>query len=240
MKLENSLALITGGGRGLGKKFALTLLKRGANVVIADIDQNSGVDFEKETYKQYKEKRLFINCDVSDTNDLHKMFENLKGYFGRLDILCNNAAIMTSDVTLTSKQVAINLTSLMESTYKGIELMSLKNGGNGGAVINISSGSGYNICKGTAVHTATKFGVVGFCRSFKYLPYREEDGVRVNCICPFFVDTEILRKCIAEKPTFAYQFGHNIDDVSKAFIMCIEDKHLNGEVIAASTPPLLV
>ena len=241
MKLKNTVALITGGAQGIGKHFALTLLNRGANVVVADINQNAGINFEKEALEQYDEKRLkYIKCDVSNTKELHRTFEYGKEYFGHLDIICNNAGIMTSDVSLVSKQVAVNLTALIEGTYKGIDLMSVKNGGNGGVIVNISSGSGYNILKGTAVYTATKYGVVGFSRSFEELPTKDEDGVRVNCICPFFVDTDMLRKGIAENSEVGYQlslFGYaDIDDVAKAFVMCIEDNSLNGEVIAVHAP----
>ena len=234
-------ALITGGVQGLGRRFALTLLQRGGNVVVADVDQNLGVKFESEIFKQYGDKRLkFIKCDVSDTKELHGAFDYCFEEFGQLDIVCNNAGIMTSDINLSSKQVAINLTAVIESTFKGIDLMSMKNGGNGGVVVNISSGSGYNVLRGAPVYTATKFGVIGFSRSFKFLPNILEDGVRVNCLCPLFLETEMTRKATMENPEVEYQINRvgysDIDDVTDAFMMCIEDESLNGDVLAMHIP----
>lgn len=234
-------ALITGGATGLGKRLAQTVVKRGGNVVIADIDQKAGYDLEHETFDEYGEKRLkFIECDVTNDTDVNRTFEFCKDEFGTLNVLCNNAGIMTSNLNLTHHQVALNLTSLIECTFKGIEAMSVKNGGDGGVVINISSGSGYNVLRGAPVYTATKFGVVGFSRTFKFLQHVHEDGVRVNCLCPLFLDTEMTRKVIEEIPEVEYQLhavGYSdMDDVARAFMFCVDDERMNGETIAMHGP----
>lgn len=235
------LALITGGAKGLGRKLATTLLQRGGHVVIADIDTKSGLEFENEINEYYGEKRLkFVECDVSETRDIEKTFDICQSEFGRLNVICNNAGVMHVDHSLIPKQVNVNLTSIMQLTFKGIDIMSKKKGGNGGVIVNISSGSGYNILRGNPVYTATKFGVVGFSRSFKFLPHAIQDGVRVNCLSPLFLDTDMTSNAYSDNPEVEYQIEcvgfSDMEDVATGFLLCIEDDTLNGDTLAMHVP----
>lgn len=238
MNLSRCVAFITGGAQGLGRAFSERLLKEGAKVAVADIKNEVGKNFENEMTKIYGENRLkFIQCDVSNQVDLYKSFEEVKSTFGSLDIVCNNAGIMSYDVADARKIMAVNLMAVIEGTYKGIEMMSIKNGGNGGLVINIASAAGLDIMKGESLYSTSKVGVVTFTRSFKYLPVKEEDGVRVNALCPFFCDTEMVKTAVKEFPKqfvdFYLGMGQaQIDDVVKAFMRCVEKETMNGDCTA--------
>jgi len=237
MKLNQAVALITGGAQGLGRTFSKKLLEQGTKVIVADLNKDAGEKFESDYCSKYGEKSVtFLPCDVTNSNQLRETFEEAKKRFGRLDIVCNNAGIMTTDPTKAKLQVDVNLTAVIEGTYNGIDLMSKKNkDGRGGVIVNVASAAGLDLMIDAAVFSATKHGVVAFTRSFKRLTNFKDDDVRVNCIAPFFCETAMVAKAIEENPAkekVIKKIGMvNIADVGDGFMRSVVDEKLNAGVI---------
>jgi len=240
MKFQNSVALITGGAMGLGQMFSKKLLEQGTKIVVADINPKAGTKFMEHAKAKYGDDALtFMQCNVTDSQQLKDTFKAAKERFGRLDIVCNNAGIMTTDPRRAKQQVDINLTAVVEGTYHGIELMSRQNGGDGGVVVNVGSAAGIDLMINAAVFSATKHAVVAFTRSFKRLPNFVEDDVRVNCIAPYFCETNMVGAAIKENPeqeNVIRKIGMvNIEDIGTGFMRCIAgDDQLNAGVIVVA------
>lgn len=238
MSLQKCVALITGGVQGFGRAFTETLLKQGAKVAVLDINRQKGIALEEELKSTFgKDQVKFLPCDVTNTDQLHQCFEDVKSLFGSLNIVCNNAGILSSKIEDTRKIIDINLTAQIQGTYKGIELMSKKNGGDGGVVINLASAAGVTIMRKEPLYTASKHGVVSFTRSFEYLSSFEEDGVRVNCLCPFVCQsTDMAKNAFVDydedlKNFYLAMGSVDIADVVKAFMRCINEKKMNANAI---------
>jgi len=242
MQLNKAVALITGGALGLGRKVSETLLKNGASVIVADINVEAGQRFEKDSIAQFGDNKLkFLKCDVRNSKELHDTFDAAKACFGRLDIVCNNAGVGASNYKHARVGVDINLTAVIEGTFKGIELMSKKNGSDGGVIVNVASAAGLELLRPLPVYTATKHAVVAFTRCFSALPHYHDDGVRVNCFCPFFFETDLVKDGLKEYPAFfdiIQKLGGyvNIEDVVEGLMKCIVSEEMNGKVVVVRPP----
>lgn len=239
MRFPQAVALITGGAQGLGRMFAGRLLERGTKVIVADMNVDAGHRFVEEVNNKYgPDKMKFLKCDVTNSKELSDKFEEAKDAFGRLDIICNNAGIMTTDPARSRLQVDVNVTAVIEGTYKGIELMSTRKGGDGGVIVNVGSAAGLDLMINAAVFSSTKHAVVAFSRSFKRLPNHKVDGVRVNCVCPYFCETQMVTKAIAENPEnerIIRSIGMvNVEDVAEGFLRCVSDDDLNAGVVVVA------
>jgi len=242
MHLHKARALITGGASGLGRKLSDALLQRGAKVVIADINADEGKKAETQSLDQYGDDRLkFIQCDVTDKQQLHETFEAAHKCFGGLDIVCNNAGIIGDTYSIARTQVDINLTAVIEGTFRAIEPMSKQTVGGGGVVVNVASAAGIDLLKVAPVYTATKQGVVAFTRCFSALPHFVEDGVRVNCLCPFFFKSNLTEKSVEEHPQFG-QLIHflggyvDVEHVVDGFLKVLQDDEMNAKAVVVQPP----
>jgi len=245
MKLEGAVALITGGALGIGKKLAETLLQKGTTVIIADINEAAGRKLEEDSQAQFGDNRFkFLKCDLRDSKQLHDTFDAAKAFCGRLDIVCNNAGIISLD---TRAVIDINLTSVIEGTFKGIELMSKKKNGDqsGGVIVNTASAAGLDVFHldhaPGAVYSATKHAVIAFTRCFNTLPHHVDDGVRVNCICPSYVETDMVKNVLKEDPPYIKKiesFGGfvEIEDVVEGMMRCIVTEDMNAKAIVIQPP----
>lgn len=193
MRLKDKVAIITGGGNGIGKETVLTFSKEGATVIIADYNEQAG----NETLEQLKSnggKGMFIKVDVSDYDSVKKMVEEVIEQFKRIDILINNAGI-TQDALLKKmtpeawqKVVDINLTGVFNCTQAVIDKM-LEQGQ--GKIINTSSVSGVYGNVGQTNYAAAKAGVVGMTKSWaKELGPK---GINVNAVAPGFIETSLIQ-----------------------------------------------
>lgn len=193
MRLKDKVAIITGGGNGIGKETVLTFSKEGATVIIADYNEQAG----NETLEQLKSnggKGMFIKVDVSDYDSVKKMVEEVIEQFKRIDILINNAGI-TQDALLKKmtpeawqKVVDINLTGVFNCTQVVIDKM-LEQGQ--GKIINTSSVSGVYGNVGQTNYAAAKAGVVGMTKSWaKELGPK---GINVNAVAPGFIETSLIQ-----------------------------------------------
>lgn len=191
-KLNGRLALITGGGRGIGRAIALELAREGAEIAVAarTTAQLEAVVSEINT------KATAVTCDVADASSVARMFADVVDLFGRgPDILVNNAGIAESaplvktSNELWDRHLAINLSGSFYCTREALPHM-LERGW--GRVINIASIAGKTGAPYIAAYTASKHGLLGLTRSVALEVATK--GITVNAICPGYVDTEMVSR----------------------------------------------
>ncbi|KAK3724039.1 hypothetical protein QZH41_020319 [Actinostola sp. cb2023] len=206
MKIAGSVAIVTGGAQGIGKEICKALLTRGANVCVLDINKHQGQEQVQAFQKKFGEERaLFVPCDVTHKDQVEAAFQRSWKSFGHIDIVCNNAGIVhTTDMAdgVWERMIDINVKGVVAGTILGIKYMGTSHGiGHGGIIINVASVAGLLPATDLPVYAATKHAVVGFSRSLEGLLM--SDGIRVNCICPSFTDTAMIRTGGFDDPQFA-------------------------------------
>ena len=194
-RLENKTVFITGGLSGIGKACALAAAKEGANIAIADLKPED-VHVAMEDIKKLNAKAIFIACDVSEFAQVQTAVEKVISTFGTLDVALNNAGIggeaaKIGEMTEASwaKVIGINLNGVFNCMRHELAQMDLQKKG---VIVNMSSVMG-KIGYATSSHyVAAKHGVIGLTQTAA-LEYATE-GIRINALCPGFVDTPLLTK----------------------------------------------
>jgi len=196
MKLQNRIALITGGGRGIGRAIALAYAAEGADVVVAARTAAQVESVAQEITSQFPVKALALACDVSDVSSVEEMFQQTQKSFGRSpDILVNNAgiaesaAITKTDDALWQKHLAINLSGSFYCTRAALPSMIDRGWGR---IINIASIAGKTGAPYIAAYSASKHGMLGLTRSTALEVAAK--GITANAICPGYVDTEMTTR----------------------------------------------
>jgi NAD(P)-dependent dehydrogenase (short-subunit alcohol dehydrogenase family) len=196
MTLDNKIALITGGGRGIGRAIALAFAREGARVAVAARTVQQVEKVAAEVTKETESEALAIVCDVSDPASVQQMFGSVCERFNHgLDILVNNAGIAESaalaktDDDLWQRHLAINLSGTFYCTRAALPGMLERAWGR---IINIASIAGKTGAPYIAAYAASKHGVLGLTRSVALEVAAK--GVTVNAICPGYVDTEMTSR----------------------------------------------
>ena len=174
MELDGRIAIVTGGTAGIGEAIAQRLVVEGATVLVADVEAPLDPNVR------------FVRTDVGLPDDVHRLFAFAVDELGDLDVLVNNAGGVFETWERT---VDVNLNGLVLATQLAFEAMR-----GDGAIVNVSSVAGL----GTTAYShpdyaASKAGVVRFTAALA-----NHDGVRVNCVCPDWVDTPAVRRSLAE------------------------------------------
>ncbi|KAK7503537.1 hypothetical protein BaRGS_00005076 [Batillaria attramentaria] len=236
MSLNGKVALVTGAAQGLGKAFSEALLKKGAKVCLVDVQVKEGEATTAEFQKKFgKDKALFVRCDVTSKDEFEETFRRALKHFGHLDIMVNNAGIGNERDYI--RMVNINLTGVITGTNLAIQAMSRENGGHGGLVLNVSSTAGLTPrAYFEPAYSGTKFGVVGFTRSWSFNPHAQKMGIRFACLCPAFTATRLLDGANTILPEEARKMiemvGINkVDSVVDGFMQLVEDEQCNGAVM---------
>ena len=189
MRLDNKVALITGGARGQGAVEARLFAAEGANVVICDILDEEGKRIESEI-NNTGGSSLFAHLDVTDESEWQHVIETTLNSFGKLDILVNNAGIYKwSQVEETTSELwdqtmDINAKGVFLGTKHAIPAM--RNSG-GGSIVNISSVAGLVGSANAAAYCASK-GAVRLLTKSTAIQYAK-DGIRANSVHPGIIDT---------------------------------------------------
>jgi len=186
--LQEKVAIITGGGSGIGYGCASYLKEAGAKVAIFDVDKASG-----ERARRQLGLDAFLAGDVSSSADCKRAIQELSRQFGHIDILINSAGVIRrrSVVDLTEEQWDLVIDVSLKGTFLmskyAIPIMERQ----GGSIINIGSGWGLKGGPKAAAYCAAKGGVVNLTRAMAI--DHGPQNIRVNCICPGDVDTPLLR-----------------------------------------------
>jgi NAD(P)-dependent dehydrogenase (short-subunit alcohol dehydrogenase family) len=199
-RLAGKVALITGGGTGIGRACALLFAREGARVALAGRRTDPIAAVAAEIYNAGGEA-LALHCDVTDAADVARAIELCVKRFSKLDVVVNSAgALVVATAEQTSEQdwqqmLAVNLTGTF--LVSRAALSELRKSG-GGSIINIGSILGLISMKSRVAYTAAKSGVTGLTRAMA-LDHAHE-GIRVNCICPSVTETELMAGVIAAQP----------------------------------------
>ncbi|MCH85337.1 zerumbone synthase-like, partial [Trifolium medium] len=190
-KLQDKVALITGGASGIGKAAATKFINNGAKVIIADIQQQLG----QETAKELGPSATFITCDVTKESDISNAVDFAVSEYKQLDIMYNNAgipcktppSIVDLDLETFDKVMEINVRSVMTGIKHAARVMIPRKTG---SILCTASVTG--VIGGMAQHTysVSKFAVIGIVKSLASELCRH--GIRVNCISPFAIPTPFV------------------------------------------------
>ncbi|MDR7857434.1 3-oxoacyl-ACP reductase FabG [Tissierella sp.] len=194
MRLLNKVAIITGGGRGIGEATAKKFVQEGAKVVVADINPNDIEETVNEILSSGGEATGII-VDVTNQESVNKMVEETVKKYGRLDIIVNNAGI-TMDSTLLKmtedqwdKVIDVNLKGVYFCGQAAAKVM-VEQGG--GVILNASSVVGIHGNFGQTNYAATKWGVIGMTKT--WAKELGKKGVRSNAVAPGFIATPMVKK----------------------------------------------
>jgi NAD(P)-dependent dehydrogenase (short-subunit alcohol dehydrogenase family) len=194
-ELQGKVAIITGGGRGIGRGIAERLAEAGAEIIVADIDVTQAKKTAEKLAKKGKNS-LAIQADISRESAVNFLIKKSLEKFNKVDILINNAGIMfrtrLQHLSLEEweKTLKVNLTGPF-LLLKALLPVMKKNGY--GRIVNISSSAGRSVSTlGGAHYTASKAGLLGLTRAAaKELA---SFGITVNAVCPGLIDTQMVRK----------------------------------------------
>jgi NAD(P)-dependent dehydrogenase (short-subunit alcohol dehydrogenase family) len=197
-RLEGKVAVITGAASGIGREASRRFAEEGARVCVVDLADEPGEETAKEV------EGLYVHADVTDPDDVQRMYREADTAFGGLDVLFNNAGISPSDdasileteLEAWQKVQDVNLKSVFLCCKYGIPYL-LESGG--GSVINTAS---FVAVMGAATsqisYTASKGGVLALSRELG-VEFAQR-GVRVNALCPGPVSTPLLEELFAKDP----------------------------------------
>jgi NAD(P)-dependent dehydrogenase (short-subunit alcohol dehydrogenase family) len=194
-RLDGKVAIVTGGASGIGAGCAEALAAEGARVIITDIQDHKGETVVADIAKAGGQAR-YLHHDVTSEDAWIDVMAEAKSGFGRLDILVNNAGIGVGCPSITEmsladwrRQQAINVEGVFLGCKHGLKLM--REAGNGGSIINISSVAGLRGAAMLAGYCATKGAVRLFTKAVALECAQVRDGVRVNSVHPGIIETPI-------------------------------------------------
>jgi NAD(P)-dependent dehydrogenase (short-subunit alcohol dehydrogenase family) len=198
-KLDNKRALITGGGTGIGREIAARFLAEGARVIICG-RRPGPLKTTADEFKQHEGKLHFIECDISDPDDVRTMADKVEQLFAGLDILVNNAGIdergnlAETDLRTFDRVMNVNLRGTFIVTREFIPM--LQTSGAGACVLNISSNLGQLAEHSSLAYCISKAGLdmLTRCCAMDYAGA----GIRFNAIAPGIIDTPMQNRAKGE------------------------------------------
>jgi NAD(P)-dependent dehydrogenase (short-subunit alcohol dehydrogenase family) len=233
MDVEGKAAIVSGAGSGIGRATALLLARKGARVLLADIDAVRGADALREV-RQSEATAEFLEMDATRDGDIEKAIARVAELWGRLDIMFNNAGILTGAPAFPAvipaqwrAVIDLNLTAVIRGTQLAAEAMRQTGGG---AIVNTASMAGINPWAMDPVYSASKAGVVFFTKAVEWMAERYQ--VRVNCVCPTLVETPLLSEAADQRIQGLIQVTRlKPEHVAEAVLRLIEDDSAAGKAL---------
>jgi 3-oxoacyl-[acyl-carrier protein] reductase len=230
--------MVTGGARGIGRAIAEGLARRGAHVVVADINADEAHE-AASVLTSLGVKAMGMRLDVSNSEEVKKIFGEMRKEFSRIDILVNNAGITRDGLVLRMKEedwdsvIAVNLKSVFLCSKEVIKDMSQQRYGR---IVSLSSVAAFMGNPGQANYGASKAGIVGLTKTLAK-EYASR-GITVNAVAPGFIQTEmtdVLPEKVKEevkKQVPLARFG-TVEDVAHAviFLASPDSGYITGHVI---------
>ncbi len=194
MEFTGKVALVTGGGSGIGRATGQLFAERGGAVLVADIAEEAA-KATAEAIRQRGGKAEAARCDVTEWDQVEATVQRARDAFGRLDVVIHCAGIMRVDpIEETSLQdwnesLHVNLTGAFLVTKAAMKALREQGGG---AIVHIASRMALRVKENHAAYAASKAGVLQLTRmaALEGAPHK----IRVNCVCPGVVDTPLLRE----------------------------------------------
>ncbi|MEX0983988.1 MAG: glucose 1-dehydrogenase [Actinomycetota bacterium] len=208
MRLDGKVALITGGGSGMGKVASETFAREGARVVLTDVNDEAG----ESTAAAIGDAARYVHADVSKEADAAGMVRETVDAFGRLDVLYNNAGVMlpedgsvhSTDESIWDLTLAVNVKGVAFGCKYGIPAM-LESGG--GSIINVASFVAWmGAATSQTAYTASKGAVLAMTREIAVEYARK--GIRCNALCPGPIETPLLLALLSDEQKKQRRFVH--------------------------------
>ncbi|MBI4528048.1 MAG: SDR family oxidoreductase [Deltaproteobacteria bacterium] len=226
MRLKNKVTLITGGGRGIGKAVAQAYAREGARLVLCARTASELEETAHEIRQLKGECRHWV-CDVSLEEPVNQLLREIESSYGRIDVLVNNAGVMTRPAPLVELEVkkwdytiAVNLRGPFLVTKAALPLMLREKGG---SIINLSSSLGRGAYANFTAYAVSKWGIEGFTQSLA--AELRSHNIRVNSVDPGYVATK-LTGYGGEKP-------ESVTDVF-VFLASDESRGVTGKMLSSS------
>ena len=196
MRLKDKVSIVTGAGRNIGEETAKLFVKEGAKVAVVDMDESRGGAVADALNSSTSGCATYINANVADEVSVKDMISAAVEAFGRIDVLVNNVAISDNlnirDCTLADFQKTIDVTltsQFLTCKWEGEQMISQ---GDGGAMINIGSTSGFKGRNSAVAYCAAKGGVANLMRAIAY--QYAEHKIRVNSVVPNRIGSPVGRQ----------------------------------------------
>jgi len=191
MELSGQVAIVTGAGRGIGRATALELAQMGADIVVAELDRE-GAERTAAEVKGLGRRVSVARTDVTSRDDLTAMADRARAEFGRIDILVNNAGIYRAAAPLDVTEehwdaiMNVNAKAVFFATQAVLPTMIAQKRG---AIVSLASMAGKIGNRNNLPYNASKAAVISMTKSLALA--HAADGIRVNCVCPGFVETDM-------------------------------------------------
>lgn len=233
MEYKNKTVIVTGGGQGIGRAVSRAFAEAGADVVIAELDREAGL--ENEDYiRRSGGSALFVETDVADEASVRRMVNSSAARFGRIDVLINNAGIgstggmLDNPVDVWDRVIAVNLRGTYMCSRYSAEVMA---SGGGGCIVNIASTRAFMSEPDTEPYSASKGGIIALTHSMALSLSKHK--IRVNSVSPGWIDVTGWQKAgqagqveLSEADHLQHPAGRvgRPGDIAKACLyLCSED-----------------
>jgi len=227
VRLKDKVAIVTGAGRNIGEETARLFVSEGAKVAVVDLDEARGKRVAEEINASKAGAAIYLSANVADEDSVRKMIADTVAAFGRIDILVNNVAISDNlnirECTKTDfeKTLSVTLTSqFLTCKWVGEQMIEQ---GDGGAIVNIGSTSGFRGRDSAVAYAAAKGGVANLVRAvaFQLAPYK----IRVNSVVPNKIGSPVGQEEFDPTrpvPNLVGRAG-NPDELAKAVLFMASD-----------------
>ena len=245
MAHKNKTILITGASRGIGAATAVLAARQGYDVAINYAGNVDAAKIVGDSVNQLGRQALLIQADVSCEEDVIRMFDETAQTFGRIDALVNNAGILENQMPVEQmslarlqRVMAVNIIGSFLCAREAIKYMAIKHGGNGGAIVNVSSaaarlGSPFEFVDYAASKGAIDSMTIGLAKEIA------SDGIRVNAVRPGLIYTDIHQlagepgRVDRLKDAVPMKRGGTADEVAQTIIWLLSDaaSYVSGSIL---------